>query len=211
VAVAVLLVGCEPLAGAAGPLDSQAASQGPSSSHATAPRLDALRVAEPTDDGSYDRDAFGDGWADLDGDGCETRDEILARDLTDTVIEDGCDVKAGTLRDPYTDRTIGFQDDQWWTVHVDHIYPLAHAWRLGASEWTDAKRLRFANDPANLLAVDGPTNSSKGDSGPGEWVPLNRGYACTYARTYMRVSATYDLPVTKADRDSLALLLDTCP
>ena len=81
---------------------------------------------------------------------------------------------------------------------------------MGADDWTDEKRLRFANDPANLLAVDGPTNSSKGDSGPGEWVPLNRDYACTYARKYVRVAATYDLPVTAADRDSLAGLLTTC-
>ena len=212
VAAAAVLVGCEPLGGAAGPSEPHAASPSTSSAQGKAPaRLDELRVVKPTDDGSYDRDEFGDGWADLDGDGCETRDEILARDLTHTVIEDGCDVKAGTLRDPYTDRTIGFQDDQWWTGHVDHIYPLAHAWRLGASDWTEAKRLRFANDPANLLAVDGPTNSSKGDSGPGEWVPLHRGYACTYARTYIRVAAAYDLPVTAADRDSLAALLETCP
>jgi hypothetical protein len=120
-------------------------------------------------------------------------------------------VKAGTLRDPYTDRTIGFRDDQWWTVHVDHIYPLARALRLGASEWTEDERLEFANDPANLLAVDGPTNSSKGDSGPAEWVHLNREYACTYARKYVRVAPAYELPVTGADRESLALLLDTCP
>lgn len=182
----------------------------PSPSAASPAALADLSVAKPEDDNTYERDAFGDGWADLDSDGCETRDEILARDLTNVVTDDGCDVKSGTLHDPYTGQTIHFTDDEWWTVHVDHIYPLAHAWRMGADDWTAEKRLRFANDPINLLAVDGPTNSSKGDSGPGEWVPLTRDYACTYGRKYVRVATTYNLPVTDADRDSLAALLATC-
>lgn len=174
-------------------------------------RLADLAVARVHDDGSYERDAFGTGWLDLDGDGCDTRDEVMQRDLTRTRTKpDGCGVATGRLDDPYGGGRIDYVADDYWTVHVDHIYPLAHAWRLGAYQWSTAKREAFANDPANLLAVDGGINSSKGDSGPGEWVPANRAFACTYARKYVRVAATYDLPVTRADRDALARLLGTC-
>jgi hypothetical protein len=175
------------------------------------PKLRYLEIADPIDDGTYRRAAFGSGWGDLDGDRCNTREEIMARDLVDVVAPDGCNVESGTLHDPYTGRTVRFvEDEDPMAVQVDHVYPLSRAWQMGASDWTPERRLYFANDPRNLLAVDGPTNASKGDSGPGEWVPANRDYACSYARRYIRVATVYDLPVTTADRDSLAALLTTC-
>lgn len=160
---------------------------------------------------AYSRDAFGDGWADLDHDGCKTRDEILARDLTHPELEDGCDVKAGILHDPYTGTTIHFNDARYWTVDIDHIYPLHLAWENGADEWSPEKRVRFANDPRNLLAVQAGANRSKGDSGPGEWVPANRAFACDYAWSYTLVALTYGLPATRDDVASLDALHDTCP
>jgi hypothetical protein len=107
----------------------------------------------------YDRDAFGDGWADLDGDCQDTRQEILIRDLVDEVLTaDGCDVATGTLHDAYTGHTISFRRGQSTSddVQIDHVIPLAYAWRSGAWQWTDAERKAFSNDPANLRAVGPP-------------------------------------------------------
>lgn len=187
-----------------------AAGIGINAATGAAPQAPASHVtAHSTADG-YTRDQFGSGWADLDHDGCETRDEILARDLTNVHTDDGCDVKAGTLHDPYTGRTIDFTDAAYWTVDIDHVYPLHAAWEGGADQWTRAKRIAFANDPRNLLAVDAHSNRSKGDQGPGEWVPINKGFACGYGALYARVALDYQLPVTGPDLDALDHLLATC-
>lgn len=137
-------------------------------------------VDELPDVDGYDRDArFGSDWTTRDG--CDTRDEILARDLTGVTREgDGCAVLTGTLRDPYTGERIGFDataDPN--AVQIDHVYPLAAAWDAGAADWTDDERVAFANDPRNLLAVDGRANASKGDSTPGEWMPHHVRHAAT--------------------------------
>ena len=150
----------------------------------------------------YDRDAaFGSDWATT-PDGCDVRQQVLARDLTrETFDDDGCTVLTGTLNDPYTGQRIQFTRDDALAVQIDHVYPLAAAWAAGASQWSDAKRLRFANDPRNLIAVDGPTNASKSDSTPGEWMPPNDAYACTYHHRFLTVAADYGLPITEADAD----------
>jgi hypothetical protein len=174
-----------------------------------APITAAERDAAP----SYEREAFlPGGWADLDHDGCYTRNEILARDLEDVVfIEDGedCKVASGRLEDPYTgviidfDRAVSTQ-----TVQVDHIVPLAEAWRAGAWAWTKDQRKAFANDPAEVLAVSGAANQSKGDKGPAEWLPdLGR---CGYGAAYASLAARYQLGIPAADRDALRALLSTC-
>jgi hypothetical protein len=95
-------------------------------------------------------------------------------------------------------------------VQIDHIVPLAYAWRMGAAAWSPERRRQFANDPGNLLAVSGRANASKGDSGPGEWMPVNRGYACPYARKFVAVAYGWRLAVTAPDKAALRLALHTC-
>ena len=151
---------------------------------------------------AYDREAFGDGWADEDGDCRDTREEILIRDLVDVALtRDGCDVATGTLHDLYTGRTIPFRRGRATSddVQVDHVIPLAAAWRAGACSWTAEQREAFANDPNELRAVDGPTNNRKGDRGPSTWLPPNEGARCAYAASWRDVAAAYALDLGPAD------------
>ncbi|MQA06533.1 MAG: DUF1524 domain-containing protein [Streptosporangiales bacterium] len=76
-----------------------------------------------------------------------------------------------------------------WDVQIDHVYPLAQAWDMGAHRWPLPRRVQFANDLDNLRAVDGSANMSKSDSGPGEWMPDNRDYHCRYAADYLTVAS----------------------
>lgn len=193
--------------------------------------LAALRNAtvvpvRPTVPG-YDRDCgprdgcvFGPTWSDdtraaLAHDGCDTRNNVLAQQLDQVTFREGthdCVVIAGVLEDPYTGQSITFTKERATEIGIDHIYPLARAWDMGAASWSLERRQEFANDPVhNLLAVSGPANSSKGDRGPGEWMPVNRGYACAYAARYLDAANTYDLPITEADADSLRVAAGTCP
>lgn len=163
----------------------------------------------------YRRAAFGDGWADLDGDGCDTRQEVLARDLEgETLRADGCTVLTGTLDDPYTGTTIVFlhssEGGDSQAVQIDHVVSLSAAHAGGAWAWTDEQRLAFANDERALLAVDGPTNASKSDRGPADWMPEDVGAWCDYAARYTAVVAAYDLAVLEADRAMLVDVLTAC-
>ncbi|HLU95836.1 MAG TPA: HNH endonuclease family protein [Thermobifida alba] len=173
-------------------------------------RLDAMPIAEPAPRGDYERDEFGSGWIDTDGNGCSTRNDILARDLEDVEFaSDGCKVLSGTLHDPYTGKTIEFTSEDPQAVQIDHVVPLSLAWRMGADGWDRDTRVEFANDPGNLLASDGPANREKSDSGPGEWQP-HEGFQCTYAVIYIDVLYRYDLPVSDQDHKGLSTMLDTC-
>jgi hypothetical protein len=162
----------------------------------------------------YDRAAFGPAWDDgsdaaLAGNGCDTRDDILARDLRDTthVATSACPraVAAGEMRSPYTGDVVDFRRgrERGGTVQIDHIVPLAYAWDAGAHGWSARLRLTFANDPANLVAVDGRSNQDKGDSPPGEWMPPHEQFRCAYAVQFVAVASTYRLSV---DRRSVAVL-----
>jgi hypothetical protein len=126
----------------------------------------AVRLsAAPSQIPDYDRDEFGSGWADVDGDCQDTRQEILIRDLVnEQLTSDGCDVASGTLNDLYTGQTIEFQRGEGTSddVQIDHVIPLRYAWDTGAWEWSPEQREAFANDPAELRAVDGPTNILEG-------------------------------------------------
>lgn len=147
----------------------------------------------------YDRDAFGSAWADVDGNGCGQRDDVLLRDLTRVTVDtDGCTVLAGVLADPYTASTVLFERGAS-QVDIDHLVPLAAAWRMGADSWTDAKREAFANDPDNLRASYMGANRSKGDKTLSEWMPENRGFHCEYATEFMAVASKYELAVSPAD------------
>jgi Protein of unknown function (DUF1524) len=170
----------------------------------------------------YRRDAFGDTWTDDNPapgghNGCDTRNDILDRDLIDKtyVSIKRCPnaVASGTLHDPYTNATVPFVRGAQVgaAVQIDHIVPLALAWDLGARSWTDDMRVRFANDPANLLAVDGPANQDKGDKEPATWMPPNHAFWCQYAVQFANVLRGYGLAV---DAPSAAVLRDaaaTCP
>jgi hypothetical protein len=160
----------------------------------------------------YGRARFGEAWADTDHNGCDTRDDVLARDLTGTVRR-GCIVESGMLVDPYSGRMIPFRRGVATStaVQIDHVSSLGNAWQTGAQGWDDAKRLAFANDLHNLLAVSGPLNMQKGDRDASAWVPPNRAEWCAYGTAQVQVKAAYGLWVTASERDALLRLLGTCP
>lgn len=160
----------------------------------------------------YDRAAFGAAWADVDGNGCDTRNDVLRRDLLGAAVEaDGCVVLSGVLLDPYTGGEIAFErGSRSGDVQIDHVVALAAAWRTGASAWPPAVREAFANDPANLLAVAGATNEDKGASDAAEWLPPDPGYRCVYVLRQVRVKAAYGLAVTSDEREAMGVALDRC-
>lgn len=177
-----------------------------------------MRVVDalPDIDG-YDRDCgqgsgcvFGPAWTDDSAapsshNGCDTRNDILGQQLTAITFKPStreCKVTSGTLTDPYTGTVIAFTSGRNTSsaVQIDHVYPLSRAWDAGAASWTLDRRTAFANDTAlNLLAVDGPTNNSKSDSGLDTWLPPNTAFSCEYATRYLNVADTYDLAVTAGD------------
>lgn len=161
----------------------------------------------------YDRMAdFGPAWLDVDRNGCDTRNDILRRDLTSTTGA-GCRVLTGTLHDPYTATTIHFVrgNATSTTVQIDHVVSLADAWRTGAQKLTLQQRADLGNDPINLFAVDGPTNESKGDGDAATWLPANRSFRCEYVSHQVGVKAAYHLWVTPAEHDAMKRVLTSCP
>ncbi|WP_082552881.1 DUF1524 domain-containing protein [Phycicoccus sp. Root101] len=164
----------------------------------------------------YDRDRFGQAWADVDRNGCDTRNDILRRDLTRFTLKagtNGCLVLAGTLADPYTGTAIDFVRGRGTSnaVQIDHVVALSDAWQKGAQQWSTAKRTAFANDPLNLLAVDGPTNAGKGDGDAATWLPPRKAGRCSYVARQVAVKHRYGLWVTAAERDAVIRVLRACP
>ena len=170
----------------------------------------------------YRRAAFGESWTDdttAPGgrNGCDTRNDILDRDLVDKtyVAIPRCPraVATGILRDPYTNATVAFVrgEKTGAAVQIDHLVPLALAWDLGARNWTEETRVRFANDPANLLAVSGGVNQDKGDKQPSVWMPPNGAFHCQYAMQYIEVLRGYGLPVDAPSVPVLRGAASTCP
>jgi len=170
----------------------------------------------------YRRDAFGESWSDdttAPGghNGCDTRNDILDRDLSEKtyVAIKRCPtaVATGTLLDPYTSTVVAFTrgNQIGAAVQIDHIVPLALAWDLGARGWPEDLRSRFANDPANLLAVDGQANQDKGDKEPALWMPPNVAFHCQYAMQFIAVLRGYGLPVDAPSAPVLRDAAATCP
>ena len=236
--LAVLVTGCDAggsaPAGASHPPHHRAShtatrpSPSPSPSPVAPPasaaqaRADLARlVVRPRPQGTrgYDRDAFGSDWVDTDHDGCNQRDDVLLRDAvpgtTRVGQQDACDhdVLAGTWHDPYTGSTLRFTDlkdlSQAEAIQIDHVVPLAEAWVSGAAGWSDARREAFANDLHELLAVDGPTNMSKGDGDPAAWRP-RKGYQCTYARHWIAIKTAWHLAVDPSEVAALRQMLGYC-
>jgi len=176
--------------------------------------LGTLRIKPLDTSVKYDRDAFGTAWKDVDHNGCDTRNDVLHRDLHSVTVRssDTCIVLTGELNDPYTNRIIRFnRGKNSATVQIDHVVPLGDAWRTGAYAWTEPEREQIANDPENLLAVDGPTNVKKSDSDASEWLPPAAGYHCVYVARQIGIKARYHLWVTQAEADAMRSVLATCP
>lgn len=175
--------------------------------------LDTVRVKGRAPKTGYSRDEFGQRWLDVDRNGCDTRNDILAEQLTDVVHSGPCKVMSGILDDPFTGQLIEFERGQGTSdrVQIDHVVALSDAWQKGAQSLTAEQRSWFANDPLNLLAVDGPSNSAKGDSDAASWLPRNKGFRCEYVARQVAVKATYDLWMTQAEHDAIAKVLSSCP
>ncbi len=161
----------------------------------------------------YDREQFGQAWLDTDRNGCDTRNDILRRDLTGVRLRPGtagCLVESGTLDDPYTGTAIHYVRGND-TVDIDHVVALSNAWQTGASGWDVRKRAALANDPMNLLAVDMSANRQKGDGDAATWLPSNKPFRCAYVARQVSVKAKYHLWLTAPERDASARILRGCP
>ncbi len=162
----------------------------------------------------YARNEFGQGWGDLDRDECDTRNEILRRDLKDAQLKTGsdCIVASGLLDDPYSGSSIQFVrgTDTSSEVQIDHVVSLGDAWQTGAQQLSPQARELLANDPLNLLAVQGRVNTSKGDSDAASWLPPNKSFRCDYVSRQIAVKARYGLWVTPAERDAMQSTLAKC-
>jgi hypothetical protein len=175
--------------------------------------LDTLPVKGKAPSTGYARvKDFGDAWLDVDHNGCDTRDDVLRRDLR-SITSSGCKVETGVLSDPYTRRLIHFLRGATTSeaVQIDHVVALSEAWKTGAQRLSQAQRERLANDPTNLFAVDGPTNQAKGDGDAASWLPPNKSFRCTYVAHQVAVKVAYHLWVTVAEKAAIQRVLASCP
>ena len=159
----------------------------------------------------YNRvEQFGPAWKDVDHNGCDTRNDILARDLTVQGKRNSCVITAGQLEDPYSGERIDFRKKDASKVQIDHVVALENAWQSGAYKLTQEDREALANDPDNLLAVNGHDNMAKGSKSADQWMPPNVDYACAYASKQVQIKSRYALTVTTAEKQALADALATC-
>ncbi len=172
--------------------------------------LEKISVKGRSAKNNYKRSQFGDGWDRLDG--CSVREVVLARDLTQTKVDDKCRVQSGYLDDPYTGQKINFKRGPQTSqaVQIDHVVALSDAWQKGAQYWDFDKRRQFANDPLNLLAVDGPTNQNKGAGDAATWLPPNKLFRCQYVARQTAVKKKYGLWMTAAEKTAIKRILEAC-
>lgn len=169
--------------------------------------LNSLSVAPNGSLAGYSRDAFGPAWPRNEPDGCDARDDVLARDAVPGTASrpGGCKVTAVTVKDPYdADTTLSVKSK----IQIDHVFPLAAAWMAGASRWTPSQRVIFANDEDNLLAVQGSANEAKGDKTPDAWLPPNTAFRVRYTEIFVHTAAQWKLSITSADKAALESILD---
>ena len=164
----------------------------------------------------YTRAQFGQAWADVDRNGCDTRNDMLKRDLTDIefkVKTRDCVVLNGVLLDRYSGETINFVRGNVTSmeVQIDHVVALSNAWQTGAFKLTLMQRTAFANDPMNLFAVKGRLNSQKGDGDAATWLPPLKSFRCTYVAQQIAVKAKYSLWVTAPEKEAMTRILTACP
>ena len=189
---------------------------------ALADRLRASEVLESLDvkgrapKTGYDRALFGSPWSDVDRNGCDTRNDILARDLATGKFDDDrdrCVIIEGVLIDPYSGERVEFVRGRVTSlaIQIDHVVSLSNAWQTGAFRWSEQKRKRFANDPLNLLAVKGSLNAQKGDGDAATWLPPRKSNRCDYVARQIAVKSEYRLWVTKPERAAMKRILESCP
>lgn len=173
--------------------------------------LNELEIKGRAPKTGYARAQFGDGWQTKNG--CDTRNVILHRDLIDTKVNEKCQIESGLLHDPYTGKDITFargpttSDD----VQIDHVVALSDAWQSGAQQLTFDERVSLANDPLELLAVDGPANQQKSDGDAATWLPSNKTFRCQYVARQIAVKKKYHLWVKPAEKDAIVRVLSVCP
>jgi len=167
----------------------------------------------------YDRlKEFGPAWTDSQSapgghNGCDTRDDVLRRDLTSEKLVGRCTVSSGTLADPYTGHTITFVRGRGTSaaVQIDHMVALGNAYRTGAASLPQATRVELANDPLNLTSADGQANEGKGDDDASAWLPANSAFRCAYVARQIAVKTSYQLSVSGAEKAAMTRVLNTCP
>jgi hypothetical protein len=164
----------------------------------------------------YSRDRFGPAWADTDRNGCDQRNQVLARDLTDVRYKQRtrrCVVLSGRLLDPYTGTSIPFRRGVRTStlVQIDHVVSLSDAWQTGAAQLSDGDRRLLATDLLGLLAVSGSVNEGKRDGDAATWLPPATGYRCRYVARQVAVKLRYRLWVTPAEHDAMSRVLSECP
>lgn len=194
--------------------DSQSQQSGSNSGSGEIARdaLAALPTKGRAPKTGYKRSQFGDGWTKAGG--CDTRNVILRRDLTNAVLgDDNCKVQAGALSDPYTGQRIAFKRgaNSSGAVQIDHVVALSNAWQTGAQQLSSEQRISLANDPLELLAVDGPANQQKGDGDAATWLPSNKPFRCQYIARQIAVKKKYSLWVTPPERTAMERILASCP
>lgn len=178
--------------------------------------LETLAVKGRAAKTGYTRAQFGPTWSDVDRNGCDTRNDILTRDLTGVIYREGtkdCVVLTGTLIDPFSGETIAFTRGVATSsqVQIDHSVALSDAWQKGAQQLSLATRTAFANDPLNLMAVKGRLNSQKGAGDAATWLPPLKSFRCAYVARQVAVKAKYSLWVTLAEKNAIKGILTTCP
>jgi hypothetical protein len=164
----------------------------------------------------YARSVFGQTWADVDRNGCDTRNDILKRDLIEIIYKEktrNCVVLSGILVDRYSGETINFVRGNITSmeVQIDHVVALSNSWQTGAFNLTLAQRTALANDPMNLFAVKGRLNAQKRDGDAATWLPPLKKFRCAYVAQQIAVKAKYSLWVTAPEKDAMSRILNTCP
>lgn len=174
--------------------------------------LDSLPVKGRASKSGYDREEqFGPAWQDVDANGCDTRNDVLQRDLTDRQMRDYCIVERGTLADPFTGRSVAFvRGPNSADVQIDHVVALSNAWQTGAQELTYQERVALANDQVGLLAVDGALNQQKGAGDAATWLPPNRAFRCHYVAIQVLVKERWSLWLTPPEHAAIARILADC-
>jgi hypothetical protein len=177
--------------------------------------ISTLQVKGRAPKTGYTRDQFGPAWKDVDSNGCDTRNDILKRDLKSIVykgVSESCVVLSGVLIDPYSGETIRFLRGVATSseIQIDHVVALSNAWQTGAFKLNLAQRTAFANDPSNLLAVKGKLNSQKGDGDAATWLPTRKSYRCEYVTRQVIVKAKYGLWLTAPEKAAILRTLKIC-
>ena len=178
--------------------------------------IETLAVKGRAPKTGYSRSAFGPAWADVDRNGCDTRNDILKRDLTQITFRTktkDCIVEIGVLADPFSGEIINFQRGVRTSalVQIDHVVALSNAWQTGIFKADLTTRKNFANDPLNLLAVKGSLNSQKGDGDAATWLPPNKQFRCDYVSRQVEVKVKYGLWLTRAEKEAILRILSNPP